>query len=49
MKLLTLLAASCFADFRLKIQLCSDVDRPTNVVKAANGGTKGMDLNQTSF
>ena len=40
-----LLAATCFADFRIKLQLCSDVDRPTNIVKAAFGGTKGADLN----
>ena len=44
MKLFALLATSCFADFKLKIQLCSDGEQDNNIVKAAFGGTKGSDL-----
>lgn len=43
MKLFILLGAGCLADFRVKMQLCSDDQNEGNIVNAAFGGPKGAD------
>ena len=48
MKLFILFGAS-FADFKIKMQLCSDDSQTGNIVKAAFGGPKGLDWNDESY